>query len=124
MKIFRKIVWFKIIMTIVAMSFSWAIASDLTVDRSALIQKIESFLKNEAATKAFAEKGVDTSKMISKLDSLSDAQLVKLAEQVPSNLSQVGGAIDDSGVKDFWATWGLIIIIATVVPLLLLVALA
>ena len=32
MKLFRKIVWFKVIMAIVAMSFTGAIASDLTVD--------------------------------------------------------------------------------------------
>ena len=84
------------------------------------IQKIKDFLNNETAANGLTEKGVSAEKIMGQLDSLSDAQLEKLADN--ANL-QVGGAIEDSEVSDFWKTWGLIIIIATVVPILILLAL-
>jgi len=64
-------------------------------------------------------KGVDASNIISKLDSLSDAQLVKLAEQAPSNLSQVGGAIEESGSGGFWAAMGIYTVLLVLVPILI-----
>ena len=100
MKLFRKMAGVVVFAAIVAVAGSWAVASDASVDRAALIEKISGFLKTEAVVKSFAEKGVDASKMISKLDSLSDTQLVNLAAQTPSNLSQVGGALDDTGSND------------------------
>lgn len=101
MKFFSKIAGVVVVLALVVVAVSGAVAQDSTVDRAALIQKISGFLQNDAVVKSFAEKGVDTSKIVNKLDSLSDAQLVKLAEQAPSNLSQVGGALDDSGSNDF-----------------------
>lgn len=107
MKLFSKITGLMVVLGLVVVAVSGAVAQDSTVDRAALIQKISGFLQDEAVVKKFAEKGVDTSKMISKLDSLSDAQLVKLAEQAPTNLGQVGGALDDDGTSAFWKTYGL-----------------
>lgn len=120
MKLFRKMAGVVAFAAIFAVAGSWAVASDSSVDRGALIEKISGTLKTESVAKSFVEKGVDVEKVISKLDSLSDAQLVKLAEQTPSNMSQVGGALDDSGIGDFWSTWGLIMLIGILVPLLLI----
>jgi len=100
MKFFSKVAGVVVVLALVVVAVSGAVAQDSTVDRAALIQKISGFLQDEAVVKSFAEKGLDASKMISKLDSLSDAQLVKLSEQSPSNLSQVGGALDDTGSND------------------------
>ena len=100
MKFFSKISGLVVVLALVVVAVSGAVAQDSSVDRVALIQKISGFLQNEAVVKSFAEKGLDTSKIVNKLDSLSDAQLVKLAEQAPSNLSQVGGALEDSGSND------------------------
>jgi hypothetical protein len=120
MKLFRKMAGVVVFAAIFAVTGSWAVASDSSVDRSALIEKISGTLKTEAVAKSFVEKGVDIKQVISKLDSLSDAQLVKLAEQTPSNLSQVGGELNDSGVSSFWSTWGLIMLIGILVPFLLI----
>lgn len=97
MKFFSKIAGVVVVLALVVVAVSGAVASDSSVDRAALIEKISGFLKTEAVVKSFAAKGVDASKMISKLDSLSDAQLVKLSQQTPNNLSQVGGALEESG---------------------------
>lgn len=91
MKLFSKVAGVVVVLALVVVAVSGAVAQDSTVDRAALIQKISGFLQDEAVVKSFAEKGVDTNKIVNKLDSLSDAQLVNLAEQGPSNLSQVGG---------------------------------
>lgn len=120
MKFFSKIAGVMVVLALVVMAVSGAIAQDSTVDRAALIQKISGFLQNEAVVKSFAEKGVDTSKVISKLDSLSDAQLVNLAEQGPNNLSQVGGALDDDGSSVFWKTYGLYMLMVFGLTLLLI----
>lgn len=122
MKLFSKIAGVVVVLALVVVAVSGAVAQDSTVDRAALIQKISGFLQNEAVVKSFAEKGVDTSKMISKLDSLSDAQLVKLAEQEPGNLSQVGGALDDSGSNDFLKLYGLYMLGSIVIVLILVAA--
>lgn len=122
MKFFRKIAGVVVFAAIFAGTGSWAVASDSPVDRDALIEKISKVLKTEAVAKSFVEKGVDVEKVISKLDSLSDAQLVKLADQTPENMSQVGGALDDSG-GGFWSSWGgymVVIMILAALPLLLL----
>lgn len=82
------------------------------------IQKIKNFLSNEAVANGLTEKGGSAEKMIQQLDSLSDVQLEKLASH--ANL-QVGGAIEDSEVATFWKTWGLYMIVGTVLFVVLLV---
>lgn len=119
MKFFRKIAGVVVFAAMFAGTGSWAVASDSPVDRDALIKKISGILKTEAVAKSFIEKGVDVEKVISKLDSLSDAQLVKLADQTPENMSQVGGALDDSNGSSFFWPWG-VLILATLLPLLLI----
>ena len=84
------------------------------------IQKINGFLSNEKAAEGLQTRGTSPETISKSLDSFSDSQIENLANH--ANL-QVGGAIDDSGVSDFWKTWGLIIIIATVVPIILLMVL-
>lgn len=122
MKLFSKIAGVMVVLALVVVAVSGAVAQDSTVDRAALIQKISGFLKTEAVVKSFAEKGVDTSKMINKLDSLSDAQLVQLSEQGPSNLSQVGGALDDTGSNDFLKLYGLYLLGSLLFVLILVAA--
>lgn len=120
MKLFRKIAGVVVFAAMFAVTGSWAFASDSSVDRDALIEKISGVLKTEAVTKSFAKKGVDIKQVISKLDSLSDAQLVKLADQTPENMSQVGGALDDSGGGSSWTTYFLIILaLSVLLPLLI-----
>ena len=119
MKFFSKIAGVMVVLALVVVAVSGAVAQDSTVDRAALIQKISGFLQNEAVVNSFAAKGVDASNIISKLDSLSDAQLVKLAEQAPSNLSQVGGAIEESGSGGFWAAMGIYTVLLVLVPILI-----
>lgn len=123
MKFFSKIAGVVVVLALVVVAVSGAVASDSSVDRAALIEKISGFLKTEAVVKSFAEKGVDASKMISKLDSLSDAQLVNLSEQAPSNLNQVGGALDDTGSNDFLKLYGLYML-GSLVFVLILIAVA
>lgn len=119
MKFFSKIAGVVVVLALVVVAVSGAVAQDSTVDRAALIQKISGFLQNEAVVKSFAEKGLDTSKIVSKLGSLSDAQLLKLAEQAPSNLSQVGGAVEESGSGQFWAGMGIMTVLLVVLPILI-----
>ena len=124
MKFFSRITGVMVVLALVVVAVSGAVAQDSTVDRAALIQKISGFLQDEAVVKSFAEKGVDASNMISKLDSLSDAQLVQLSQQSPSNLSQVGGELADSGSNDFnnflklygLYTLGIILLLVLILP--------
>ncbi|MDO8445544.1 MAG: hypothetical protein Q7T53_05485 [Deltaproteobacteria bacterium] len=122
MKFFSRIAGVVVVLALVVVAVSGAVAQDSTVDRAALVQKISGFLKTEAVVKSFAEKGVDTSKIISKLDSLSDAQLVQLSEQASGNLSQVGGALDDSGSNDFLKFYGMYMLFSLVIVLILIAA--
>lgn len=122
MKLFSKIAGVVVVLALVVVAVSGAVAQDSTVDRAALIQKISGFLQNEAVVKSFAAKGVDASKMINKLDSLSDSQLVNLSEQAPSNLSQVGGALDDTGSNDFLKLYGMYMLFSLGIVLLLILA--
>lgn len=122
MKFFSKIAGVVVVLALVVVAVSGAVAQDSSVDRAALIQKISGFLKTEAVVKSFAAKGVDASKIISKLDSLSDAQLVNLSEQAPSNLSQVGGALDDSGSNDFLKLYGLYMLGSILLVLIIVAA--
>lgn len=122
MKFFSKIAGVVVVLALVVVAVSGAVASDSNVDRAALIEKISGFLQTEAVVKSFAAKGVDASKMISKLDSLSDAQLAQLSQQSPSNLSQVGGALDDSGSNDFLKLYGLYMLGSLVIVLILIAA--
>lgn len=114
MKLFRKMAGVVVFAAMFAVTGSWAVASDSSVDRGALIEKISGALKTDAVAKSFVEKGVDVEKVISKLDSLSDAQLVKLAEQTSSNRSQVGGELADTGSNDFFKMYGLYLLFVLV----------
>lgn len=84
------------------------------------IQKIHGFLNNNAVKEGLQkEHGVSTEKILNSLNGLSDSQIENLANH--ANL-QVGGAIEDSGVGDFWKTWGLYMIVAMVLSVILMLA--
>lgn len=84
------------------------------------IQKIKGFLSNEKVVEGLQkEHGVSTEKILNSLNGLSDSQIENLANH--ANL-QVGGAIDDSGVSDFWKTWGLYMIVGMVLMIVLAIA--
>lgn len=108
--------------TLVALMGIFTVYNIDAATREENIQKIESFLNNEKRASFLEEKGTSPERIISQLDSLSDTQLEKLAFQ--ANLQQVGGGLDDSGVSDFWKTWGLLIIIVGIVPIILILAFA
>ncbi len=113
------LIWLNVVMMVLVLSPIWGYVADAAT-REENIQKIETFLTKEAVVEKSIEKGISPEKIEKvngQLNSLSDAQLERLAENL--NL-QVGGALEDDAVSSFWKTWGLIIIIATVVPLLLM----
>ena len=85
------------------------------------IHKINGFLSNEKVTEGLQKKGTSPETISKSLDSFSDSQIENLANH--ANL-QVGGAIDDSGVSDFWKTWGLYMIVSMVLFVLVLVLVA
>jgi hypothetical protein len=80
------------------------------------IEKIKDYLSNEKVIEGLEKRWASPETIIKSLDSFSDSQIEELANH--ANF-QVGGAIDDSGVSDFWKTWGLIIIIGALAPILL-----
>lgn len=83
------------------------------------IQKINGFLSNEKVTEGLQTRGTSPETISKSLDSFSDSQIENLANH--ANL-QVGGAIDDSGVSDFWKTWGLYMIVSMVLLFVLVLA--
>lgn len=103
------------IVVMVLMIFQMFSVSDAAT-RDENIQKIKDFLRNEAVANSSIKMGKSPEKIISQLDSLSDWQIEKLATH--ANI-QVGGAIEDTGVSDFWKTYGLLVVIAILAPVLL-----
>lgn len=84
------------------------------------IQKIQGFLSNEAIKEGLQkEHGVSTEKILNSLNILSDSQIENLANH--ANL-QVGGAIEDSGVGDFWKTYGLLMIVGMALAIVVAIA--
>lgn len=115
----RKIVLmgFGIVM-MVLMGFQMVSVSDAAT-REENVQKIKDFLSNEKVVEGLQKRWTSPETISKSLDSFSDSQIENLANH--ANL-QVGGAIDDSGTSDFWKTWGLLIILGTLVPLVLVFA--
>lgn len=108
-----------IIMAAVIILPAWSIATAATREEN--VQKIETFLSSDAATEKLTEKGVSKDKIMGQLDSMSDTQLENLAKN--ANMQQVGGALDDSSNTEFWAVYGLYILLIGL-PLIFLLALA
>jgi len=117
---FRKVVslWFTVVMMALVLTPMGYVVDAAT--REDNVQKINNFLTSKTVVEKSIKKGISKEQIVEikeQLNSLSDTQLEKLAKNI--NL-QVGGELEDNAVSDFWKTWGLIIIIASALPILLL----
>ncbi len=117
----RVLIWLNVVVMVLVLTPMGYVADAATREEN--IQKIETFLTNEVVVDKSIGMGISPEKIEKvkdRLNSLSDAQLEKLAKNINS---QVGGALEDDAVSGFWKTWGLIFIIGsvlTLLPLLLL----
>jgi len=83
------------------------------------ISKIENFLESDAIKESMEQKGKNLEEMMEEINDMGDWQIKILANN--ANM-QVGGALDDTGVDSFWKTWGVLIIVASILPILLVLA--
>lgn len=66
---------------------------------SVAIQKIESFLNQDAVSERLSKMGMDRAMVTARLTKLSDAQLQEMAAQV--DLVQAGGTIQGDSIDEF-----------------------
>lgn len=66
---------------------------------SVTIQKIESFLSQDAVSKQLSKMGLDRSQVTARLSKLSDAQLQEMSAKI--DLIQAGGTIQGDGIDEF-----------------------
>lgn len=109
---------FNIILMTLIIAPMWQVSDAATREEN--IHKIETFLADEVVAGSLMEKGVSPEKIIGQLDSMSDTQLEKLAENAEL---QVGGALDDDPTKDFWTfyKWYMIAALALTVLMIFMI---
>lgn len=85
------------------------------------VQKIERFLSNDVVNRGISERGETYERVMRNVNTMSDTQVEKLAEHATTHM-QVGGALESSQ-SEFWAIYGLYILLVAL-PLIILLALA